>query len=166
MSTEQPTGLRAAAATRSAGAAERARRALTDLHKHGDTITFASVAARANVSRQFLYTHTDLCAEIERLRNKPQPPARLPSRERASEESVRTRLRAALDENKRLREEILQLRDELALTHGHVRELELAQRTAVTRAEPNPPHHLDHGTAPPIDDMSTTPNPQHKAEQA
>jgi Family of unknown function (DUF6262) len=134
VSVERGDGLRAAATTRSMAAAERARRALVELHKRGDTITFAGVAARANVSRQFLYTHADLRAEIERLRSEPQPAAtRLPSRERASDASIHTRLRAALDDNKRLREELAALRDELALTHGHVRELELAKR-GITRA--------------------------------
>jgi len=47
-------------------------------------------------------------------------------RERASEESTRVRLRVALGEHKRLREEIASLREELALAHGRVRELELA----------------------------------------
>jgi len=129
VSVEHTTGLRAAAATRSADAAERARRALVDLDKRGDTITFASVAARAKVSRQFLYAHDELRAEIERLRGE----SPLPARERASEESIRARLRGTLEENKRLRAEIVELRDELALTHGQLRELELAKR-AVTRA--------------------------------
>ncbi|MCA1677528.1 MAG: DUF6262 family protein [Actinobacteria bacterium] len=129
MSVEHTTGLRAAAATRSADAAERARHALVDLDKRGDTISFASVAARAQVSRQFLYAHAELRAEIERLRGEPP----LPARERASDESIRARLRGTLEENKRLRAEIAELRDELALTHGHLRELELAER-AVTRA--------------------------------
>jgi hypothetical protein len=122
--------LRQAAAARSVSAAERARHALVDLHARNDTITFAAVAARANVSRQFLYTHPDLRAEIERLRNAPQP---APARRHASDASMRARLRVALDENKRLRQEIAELRDELALTHGRVRELELAKR-AVPRA--------------------------------
>jgi hypothetical protein len=37
-------------------------------------------------------------------------------------------LRAALDENQRQREELAALREELALTHGRVRELELDRR--------------------------------------
>jgi hypothetical protein len=132
---ERGNGLRAAAATRSARTAERARGALVELDKRGEAITFAGVAARANVSRQFLYSHADLRAEIERLRGEHQPAsARPPSREQASDESIRTRLRAALDENKRLRQEISELRDELALTHGHARELELVKR-GITRRE-------------------------------
>jgi uncharacterized protein DUF6262 len=122
--------LRKAAVARSVSAAERARGALVDLHGRGETVSFASVAARANVSRQFLYTHPDLRAEIERLRSEPRP---APARQQASDESMRIRLRAALDDNKRLRQQIAELRDELALTHGRVRELELAKR-AVPRA--------------------------------
>jgi hypothetical protein len=134
VSVEDGNRLRAAAAARTLSATERARRALVELHERGETITFAAVAARAKVSRQFLYTHPELRAQIERLRNEPPPAAaHLSSCERASDESIRTRLRVALDENKRLRDEIAELRDELALTHGRVRELELAKR-AITRA--------------------------------
>jgi hypothetical protein len=125
---EDGNGLRAAAAARTQSARERARRALVELHERGETISFAAVAARANVSRQFLYTQPELRAQIERRRDEPPPATAHPSSgERASDESVRTRLRVALDENKRLRDEIAELRDELALTHGRVRELELAK---------------------------------------
>jgi hypothetical protein len=130
VSVEDGNGLRAAAAARTQSATERARRALVELHERGETISFAAVAASANVSRQFLYTEPELRAQIERLRNEPAPAAAHPSSgERASDESIRTRLRVALDENKRLRDEIAELRDELALTHGRARELELAKRT-------------------------------------
>ena len=55
-------------------------------------------------------------------------PAGLPVPQRASDDSLRARLRAALDESQRQREEIAHLREELALAHGHVRELELDRR--------------------------------------
>jgi hypothetical protein len=125
---ERAVVLSNAAAARSTGAAERARRALVELERAGEAITFALVAARARVSRQFLYSHPDLRADIERQRGQQRTPARLPERARAGDESIRVRLRVALDENKRLREEIAALRDELALAHGRVRELELATR--------------------------------------
>jgi len=129
VNSERAIVLREATAARSAGAAERARRALVELDRRGETITFVRVAAHANVSRQFLYSHPDLRAEIQRLRSKSQPAAAgLPTRERASDDSNRVRLRAALDEHKRLRDEIAALREELAHTHGRVRELELAAR--------------------------------------
>ena len=129
MNSERASILRAAAAVRSADAAERARHALVELDQRGETITFVRVAAHANVSRQFLYGHPNLRAEIERLRNKSQPAAAgLPTRERASDDSNRVRLRAALDEHKRLRDEIAALREQLAHAHGRVRELEIATR--------------------------------------
>jgi len=52
----------------------------------------------------------------------------LPVRQRASDASLRARLRAALDEGQCQREEIARLREELALAHGRVRELKLDRR--------------------------------------
>jgi len=131
---ERAIVLRTAAAARSTGAAERARSALVELERAGATITFALVAAQARVSRQFLYSHPGLRAEIERQRSgRQRAPTRLPERERARDESIRVRLRAALDDNKRLRDEIAALGDELALAHGRVRELELARRAPDAR---------------------------------
>jgi hypothetical protein len=128
VSAQRANALRETAAARSLDAAERARRALVELDRRGATITFAIVAARASVSRQFLYSQPDLRADIERLRGQQRAPARLPVRDHASDQSIRSRLGAALDENKRLREEIAALREELGLTHGRVREPQLATR--------------------------------------
>ena len=58
--------------------------------------------------------------------------ARLPARQRASDASLRVRLRAALDEGQRQREEIARMREELGLAHGRVRELELDRRVRRT----------------------------------
>jgi hypothetical protein len=88
------------------------------------------------VSRQFLYTHTDLRAEIERLRSEPTPALARQSREHASHESIRTRLRVALDENKRLREEIAALA------------MNSRSRTA-TSASSNSPNAASHEREPP-----------------
>jgi hypothetical protein len=129
MSGRRSDALRKAAATRSLAAEERARRALAALQRRGQTISFQAVAAEAGVSRAFLYGRPQLRAAIEQQRDHRQPvPSRLPAGERASEESTRARLRGTLEENKRLRAENAQLRDELALAHGRVRELELARR--------------------------------------
>ena len=43
---------------------------------------------------------------------------------------MRARLRATLEENKRLRDEVAELGEELAIAHGRVREVELARRAA------------------------------------
>ena len=43
---------------------ERARAALRDLDRRGETISFQAVARRARVSRQWLYKQPELRAEI------------------------------------------------------------------------------------------------------
>jgi hypothetical protein len=126
---EAPQGLADAAARRTLDAAQRVRTALRELDREGAAISFAAIAARARVSRAFLYEHPDFRPEIEALRvDQGAAPARLPVRQRGSDASLRTRLRAALDDNRRQREEIARLREELALAHGHARELELEHK--------------------------------------
>jgi hypothetical protein len=118
-----------AAAKRTLGAEQRVNSALRALDSEGATVTFAAVASRARVSRAFLYAHAELRSEIEVLRSaQADTPRRLAVRHRASDASVRVRLRAALDEGQRQREEIARMREELALAHGRVRELELDRR--------------------------------------
>jgi hypothetical protein len=96
-------------------------------------VTFAAIAERARVSRAFLYQHAELRSEIEALRAaQAAAPARLPVRHRVSDASLRARLRAALDQSQRQREEIARLREELARAHGRVRELELGRRVRRT----------------------------------
>jgi hypothetical protein len=122
-----------AAARRTLDAEQRVRKALRELDREGATITFASVAKHARVSRAFLYQHVELRAEIEVLRTaQADAPAPLAVRQRASDASLRARLRAAIDDSQRQREEIARLREELALAHGHVRELELDRRVRRT----------------------------------
>jgi hypothetical protein len=123
-----PRPLADAAAKRSLDAEQRAHSALRELDREGATVTFAAVAARARVSRAFLYAHADFRAEIEGLRVAHAGIPALPVRDRASDASLRARLRAALDHSQRQREEIARLREELALAHGRVRELELDRR--------------------------------------
>ncbi|MHB8658729.1 MAG: DUF6262 family protein [Solirubrobacteraceae bacterium] len=111
-----------AAARRTLDAEQRVRGALRELDSQAATITFAAVAERARVSRAFLYQHAQLRSQIDELRKtQAAAPAGVPVRQRA-------RLRAALDESQRQREEIARLRDELALAHGRVRVLELDRR--------------------------------------
>ena len=101
-----------AAARRTLDAEQRVRGALRELDSQGATITFAAVAERARVSRAFLYQHAQLRSQIEELRNT----------QAAAPEGVPARQRA----------EIVRLRDELALAHGRVRELELDPRLCRT----------------------------------
>jgi hypothetical protein len=122
-----PRSLAEAAAKRTLDAEQRVRATLRQLDSDGAAVSFAKVAEHARVSRAFLYAHAELRREIEALRSlQGAEPARLPVRQRASDSSLRARLRAALDENQRQREEIAALREELA--HGRVRELELDRR--------------------------------------
>ena len=122
-----------AAARRPLDAEQRVRMALRELDRDGATVTFAAVAERARVSRAFLYQHAELRAEIEALRAaRAAAPAPLSERQRASDASLRARLRAARDEAQRQREELARLREELALAHGRVRELELERRVRRT----------------------------------
>lgn len=136
MSGSRADALRGAAGARSVAAEQRVRGALADLDRRGLAISFQAVATEAGVSRAFLYAHPQLRATIEQLRDLHQhkhAPSRLPAHQRASEQSTRARLRGVLEENKRLRAENAQLRDELALAHGEVRELKLANRHRSTR---------------------------------
>ncbi len=129
MSGRQSQALRGAAAARSLAAEQRAHHAILELDRRGEPITFLAVATEARVSARYLYGHPQLRATIEQLRDEQhRAPSTLPIRERASEESIRARLRSTLEENKRLRSENAQLRDELALAHGHIRELKLTNR--------------------------------------
>jgi hypothetical protein len=124
-----PRQLAEAAARRTLEAEQRVRATLRQLDSQGATVSFAAVAEHARVSRAFLYAHAELRAEIEALRSvQDAGPARLPVRHRASDASVRARLRAALEDNQRQRDELAALREELALAHGRVRELELDRR--------------------------------------
>lgn len=115
--------LNQAAAARHQRTVERAERALRDLDTEGAQISFQSVARRAGVSRQWLYTQPGLRAQIERLRNRrPTPIADgVPARQRATEASLRERLESLRADDHRLREENRRLKDELALAYGQQR---------------------------------------------
>jgi Family of unknown function (DUF6262) len=114
--------LNQAAAARHQRTIDRAERALHELDAEGATVNFQSVARRAGVSRQWLYTQPELRAAIERLRD--QAPARgdgVPARQRATEPSLRQRLETLRAENQRLREENASLNTELAIAYGQQR---------------------------------------------
>lgn len=113
-----------AAAARHHRAVQRAERALRDLDSEGAAISFQAVAHCAGVSRQWLYTQPALRAEIERLRDR--APARadgVPTRQRATEASLRQRLDTLRAENQRLREENRQIKAELAIAYGQQRDV-------------------------------------------
>ncbi len=123
MSSSRTTAIRAVASRRTADAEARVRAVLSALERSSAPVTFAAVASAAGVSRQFLYTQPQLRAKIDQLRDQATNVARLPARGSADSDSARVRLRAALEDNQRLRHENRLLKDELAIAHGELREL-------------------------------------------
>ena len=119
-----PEPLRNAARRRSADAVARARAAIEELASSGEQVSFQAVARRAGVSRQWLYTRPELRAEIERIRTARagRSGPSVPPPERSSEASLRQRVASLLEENRHLRTQVGELRDELALAYGHQRE--------------------------------------------
>ena len=126
--------LRAAARKRSADTRQKAIKALRRLDSSGAPITFDTVAREAGVSRSWLYTQTDLRAEIERLRRRHRtasPAPVVPDRQRASDASLLRRLEAATERIRRLEHDNRELRDSLAEALGQ-------QRTAHTLGRDTP----------------------------
>jgi hypothetical protein len=134
VSDRQTAAVRAAATKRTANAEARVRKALRAIAASGEEVNFVAVAAAARVSRQFLYSHPELRAEVEQLRAQTLAVARLPARGSASDGSARHRLRAALDDNQRLRDENRLLKEELSIAHGELREARQSRaRATVTQ---------------------------------
>jgi len=123
MATDRPGPLALAAARKHDATLARAGVALRELDRGGGVINFQAVARAAGVSRQWLYGQADLRREIEQLRatSANTAPA-VPARQRATEASLRQRIRSLLDENHRLRGESDGLRAELALAYGERRD--------------------------------------------
>jgi AraC-like DNA-binding protein len=112
--------LRRAAAARHDATLDRARHAIAELDRSGHTVTIASVARAAHVSRSWLYRQPELRETIGRLRTVAAPPTN-PVAQRATPESIRQRLDATRQEIHRLRAENAALRDQLARTLGQQR---------------------------------------------
>jgi hypothetical protein len=100
---------------------------LDDLEREGGPATVAGVASRAGVSRTFLYDNAQ-ASLLERLRaiTTAQPtsgrPA-LPQAQRISTKSHETIVRTLRDANRKLRQDNDQLRNELAVALGQLRDL-------------------------------------------
>ncbi|HET9649162.1 MAG TPA: hypothetical protein VFP34_13170 [Microlunatus sp.] len=97
MSPEPVIPLAAAARRRHEQALERTAEVLRQFEDDGRPLTYAAVAAVAQVSRAWLYTQPDIRAVIERLReiNGRSTTTPVPTRQRASEASLLRRLEAA-----------------------------------------------------------------------
>jgi Family of unknown function (DUF6262) len=116
----------------------RAETGIRTLIKSGGQINFRSVATTAGVSLDFLYRTPDLRQRIETLRAqqqpaRPAPPPRTPS---APADAVLTALTAKL---RQARDEITELRAQLAAAHG---ELLTLRRASTHHDKPETPPSL------------------------
>src|SRR6516162_6057082 len=110
-----------AAAARKQNARHKASQVIERLDRQGDPITFAAVAAAADVSRSWLYRQPDLRELIDRLRAGNRQPVRTPATQRASDASLRQRLDTARDEIANLRSQNAELRRRLERQLGEQR---------------------------------------------
>jgi len=110
-----------AAADRHHATLARARKAIDQLDRSGQPITFRAVAETAGVSQAWLYRHPDIRDLITRLRSAPSWSTTTPAAQRASTESLRQRLDATRAEITHLRAENSMLRDQLARSLGEQR---------------------------------------------
>jgi len=141
MRADNTAAIIAAAQRRHELARAKAIRALRKLDHAGAPVTFEAVARVGEVSRSWLYAQPDIRAEIERLRRRTQraPSPAIPAGQRASDASLRSRLRAALERNRKLAEENQRLRRQLAQALGDQR---ATARTGQVTTHAGPPHRV------------------------
>lgn len=114
--------LRAAAVRKHQDAVQRAERAIRQLVKEGRPVTFKAVAEHAPCSTAFLYGHDELKRRITHLREqharatRPAPPVD-PD---APSSVVRTLTQQIAALKRRHRNEVAQLRQDLAAAHGEI----------------------------------------------
>jgi hypothetical protein len=130
MSPEPVAPLVASARLRHEQAVTRARDALREFEANGRPVTFAKVAAVAQVSRAWLYSQPDIRAAVDRLRevNGRSTNTPVPTNQRASAASLVRRLEAAQRRNKDLTREVVQLRQQLAAAHADLRAAHSSRR--------------------------------------
>jgi len=115
--------LAANARRRSEQTLRKAQDAITAMAARGDAITVASLAKNAQVSRSWIYTQPELRERIEQLRQAaPARPPRSAAASRASLDSLKKRLQLAHQRVGQLREQNQQLRREVELLHGQLRD--------------------------------------------
>jgi hypothetical protein len=109
----------------------RAHEALRDLESSGAAVTIAAVAAKAGVSRAWLYAQTDLRHRLNALRHGPAPvpPA---TTEPSSAASLRGRLALAHQRIRELTDDNRHLRDQISRLHGQLRTAKLGANAHVS----------------------------------
>ena len=108
-----------AAKRRHGEARERCERVIATAASANAPRTVVAIAAAAGVSRSWLYTQGDLLAAIAQLRRRAAGPG--PKSRPATEDSIRRRLEAALERNKELRLQVVELTGQLEAVHGELR---------------------------------------------
>jgi hypothetical protein len=106
-----PDILMATAEAKKKDALERTEKAIAELIKSGENITFKSVAKKAGVSVPYLYKYDELKERIQHLREQQKKEVRKRSKkpqsfQPASDQSKSVLIYNLKEENKRLREEI------------------------------------------------------------
>jgi hypothetical protein len=132
MPAEPISALAESARRRHQQALDSAHRVLREAEASGEPVTYAKIAAAADVSRSWLYTQPDIRAAIDRLRdlNGRSTAAPVPTRQRSSAASLVRRLESAHRRNQELSREVAELREQLAAAHGELRALRSLRRTS------------------------------------
>jgi hypothetical protein len=115
-----------AARRRSEQAAARARQALAEMQDAGQPFTITALAARAGVSRAWLYTQAEIRGQISALHHTTPARASRSAVTPASDASLRQRLTLALQRIRKLNDDNQRLRDQIAALHGQLRAARLA----------------------------------------
>lgn len=117
---DNSASLRASARARSANARRRTLEAITQLISEQMAVTPTSVARRAGVSRQWIYTFQEALTAI---REAPSPARQgaVPAAQRASAASLQRRIEILTDDNHRLRLRVAELEHRLAGAYGMLR---------------------------------------------
>jgi hypothetical protein len=107
---------------------ERAQRTLRELSETTQSYTVTDIAARAGVSRAWLYAQTGLRDQIRQLTHQrpTSPPVIDPTPQRSSDASLRQRLTLAHTRIRELDDENRRLRDQIAHLHGQLRATRVA----------------------------------------
>ncbi len=101
-------------------------------HAAGQRVSVSALAARAGVSRAFLYANPDLADAARQVASQATPASGLTRVERSSEPSLRAKLDALTQRNKELRQENSDLRRRLEIAHGQLRSAAVRDGGAVS----------------------------------
>ncbi len=156
----------AAARRRTEHTRRRALAAIRRMDSAGRPVNFNTLAHEAHVSRSWLYAQPDLHAEVQRLRDRHQPPSATPAtpdRQRASATSLLRRLDAATSRIQQLEQDNQQLRHALAEALGAARTARVLGQTPAATRPNNTPRNPSRPTDPrPAPATPATPSTTHR----